>query len=344
MSLPVPPAGVVPNRIFEAYWKFASERQRIFWRRYRRTPISLDLDKPLLWTDDPILQMFKFTNTYRVLDRVSQYLLKNVIYTGCTDAGCQAHQWPNNTVFRIMFFKLFNRPETWELMCQGLGEEPSLNNWDVSKYDAILTAAQDRGERIYSNAYMMTAAGSNGDRRHRMYLKLWDKMFLEDQMADKIMAAPSLEEVYNIIRPYRTMGPFLAMQYAIDINYSEVIDFQETDFIIAGPGARRGILKCFDTTGGMPEADIIRWVQATQDEQFAARELEFEKIGNRPLQLIDCQSLFCETDKYARAAFPEVQVDTGSWDAQKRARIKQKFSENTKSIEYVFPPKWGIKL
>ncbi len=329
------PDGVVPNKLFDTYWYFAAERQKVFWKRY--------VGEPGPWSDDKILQSYKFTNTYRVLDRVSQYLLKNVIYTGCTDLGCGYHAIPENILFRIMFFKLFNRPETWELLTREIGEEPTMYiNFDV--YDRILTAAQDRGERIYSNAYMMTAAGSNGERRHRMYLKLYDKMFNEDKIADKILQAESLEAIYNILRPYRTMGPFLAMQYAIDLNYSDLVNFQETDFIIAGPGARRGILKCFESTGGLPEADIIRWVQATQDQQFAARGLTFKKIGDRPLQLIDCQSLFCEVDKYTRASNPEVQVDTGSWDAQKRARIKQNFKENTKKIEYVFPPKWGVTL
>jgi hypothetical protein len=339
-----PPAGVVPNKIFDAYWYFAAERQNIFWRRYERIPVSLNLDDDTVrWTNDPILQTFKFTNTYRCLDRVSQYLLKNVIYGGDPPAVSDCTK-PRDTIFRIMFFKLFNRPETWELMCRELGAEPSLINWDVSKYDAILTAAQDRNERIFSNAYMQTAAGCNGERRHRMYLKLWDKMFIEKDLADKIIAAPSLEAVYNAIRPYRTMGNFLAMQYTIDINYSEIIDFSETDFIIAGPGAKRGINKCFDTIGDKSEADVIRWVQSTQDAQFAARGLEFKKIGDRPLQLIDCQSLFCEVDKYSRAAFPEPQVYTESGNATKVARIKQKFSENVKPIEYVFPPKWNIVL
>ena len=353
-----PPTGVIPNKIFDTYWYFASERQRIFWKRYAGESGP--------WTKDPILQTYKFTNTYRVLDRVSQYLLKNVIY--CPDADDYKAA---NTVFRIMLFKLFNRPETWELLTKELGDAPSIHNWDITKYDTILTSAQDRGKCIYSNAYMMTAAGSNGDRRHRMYLKLWDRMFFEDGLAVNIKKAPNFEAVYNLIRPYRTMGPFLAMQYAIDINYSEVTDFLETDFIVAGPGARRGILKCFDSIGNHKETDVIRWIQETQDEQFTSRGLIFKKIGQgpnpdcplcqglgswvegepcgciksgRPLQLIDCQSLFCEVDKYTRASNPEVQVDTGSWDAQKRARIKQKFSENTERINYVFPPKWGITL
>src|SRR4051794_3952118 len=61
------------TKVFWTYWKFAAERQSIFFRR---------LSDPLPWTNDPILTKFKFTNAYRASDRVSQYLIKNVAYTG----------------------------------------------------------------------------------------------------------------------------------------------------------------------------------------------------------------------------------------------------------------------
>jgi hypothetical protein len=58
--------------VFDAYWQFAAERQRIFFRRHDGIAGVL--------TNDPVLQLFKFTNAYRASDRVSQYLIKRVIY------------------------------------------------------------------------------------------------------------------------------------------------------------------------------------------------------------------------------------------------------------------------
>ena len=40
------------------------------------------------------------------------------------------------------------------------------------------------------------------------------------------------------------MGDFLAFQLLIDLNYSNLTDFSEMDFVVAGPGARDGIRKC----------------------------------------------------------------------------------------------------
>ena len=85
--------------VFDAYWKFAAERQRIFFRRLEGVPGAV--------TTDPVLKLFKFTNAYRASDRVSQYLLRNVIYR---------HDLPSdarNVFFRTILFKLFNKIETW---------------------------------------------------------------------------------------------------------------------------------------------------------------------------------------------------------------------------------------
>jgi len=54
------------------------------------------------------------------------------------------------------------------------------------------------------------------------------------------------------------------------------------------------------------------------------------------LQLIDCQNIFCEVDKYARIKHPDIK---GNSD---RTRIKQKFRINTKPLALWFPPKWGL--
>lgn len=63
-----------PNENFQYYLNFMVERMEIFWKRYFHVPFPL--------TDDPIFREFKFTNVYRALDRVSQYLIGNVIYNG----------------------------------------------------------------------------------------------------------------------------------------------------------------------------------------------------------------------------------------------------------------------
>ena len=63
---------LVRPQVHDAYWRFAARRHEIFLRRTRGD------SEP--WSDDVILQRFKFCNTFRATDRVSQYLIREVIY------------------------------------------------------------------------------------------------------------------------------------------------------------------------------------------------------------------------------------------------------------------------
>ena len=71
-----------------------------------------------------------------------------------------------------------------------------------------------------------------------------------------------------------------------------------------------------------------------QDEHFERLDLEWSGLYGRRLHAIDCQGLFCETDKYARAAFPELKSN--------RVRIKQEFRPAAAPLPLFYPPKWGI--
>ena len=108
------------------------------------------------------------------------------------------------------------------------------------------------------------------------------------------------------------------------------------EFVIPGPGARDGLRKCFADSGGLSDAELIRLMADRQHEECARLGLEFATLWGRPLQLIDCQNLFCEVDKFARVAHPEASGWTG------RTRIKQKFTAGGEPIDFWYPPKWGL--
>jgi len=69
--------------------------------------------------------------------------------------------------------------------------------------------------------------------------------FIKQKKLRALVQAQSLEELYQIFCSCPLIGGFLGYQYAIDMNYSPVITFDENDFVKAGIGAMRGIKKCF---------------------------------------------------------------------------------------------------
>jgi hypothetical protein len=315
-------APAVPSIAFDTYWRFAVERQNIFFRRFSCQP------QP--WTEDPILAINKFTNAYRASDRVSQYLIRNVIY------GEKPFTSPAETFFRTMLFKLFNKIETWEALKTAFGEI-TFEEYSFSRYSKVLEDIIGAGTSIYSAAYIMPSGGGilGHKRKHQNHLRLIE-MMMRDDVPNKLSDTKRMHKGFELLLGYPTIGRFLAYQYITDINYSEMVDFSEMEFVTPGPGALDGIRKCFTSLGGLNESEIIRFMADIQEREFERLGLGFKSLWSRRLQLIDCQNLFCEVDKYSRVKHPELSGDSG------RSRIKQKYRAGKPPIEYMYPGKWKI--
>jgi hypothetical protein len=311
-----------PSEVYDTYWRFAAERLAIYYRRLR------DPDGP--WTADPVLRAYRFTNAYRAADRVSQYLIREVQYRE------DRSQAPAEVFFRTMLFKLFNRIETWECLERKLGAL----SWQSVALDEISRILDDeilRDRRIYSAAYIMPSPALGHKRKHANHLALLARM-MSDSLPAKLSRAHDLRTCYELMLNYPGLGPFLAFQYVIDLNYSSLLDFEESQFVVAGPGALDGTAKCFKDVAKQSPAHIIYWMVERQDEEFARLGLEFKGLFGRKLQPIDCQNLFCEISKYARVAHPTVTGVAG------RTRIKQRYqAANDAGVAPFFPPKWDIQ-
>ena len=208
--------------VFDTYWKFAVKRQDAFFSR-----VDGDFSP---WSSDPILSEFKFTNAYRASDRVSQYLIKNVIYSKRWSLG--------DTVFRILLFKLFNKIETWKLLEYHFGEL-SLATFDVNKFDRVLEKAMISGGTIYSAAYIIPSGSKKkyiGVRKHRFHLLLLESL-IKSKLPLRLRKCSSMEEGFNTLLEIESFGPFLAYQFITDLNYSEWFDYSEKEFVIPGPGS-----------------------------------------------------------------------------------------------------------
>lgn len=311
----------VPRRgVYDFYWYFASERQRAFSRRVSGQPSP--------WTDDPILREYKFCNVFRAADRVSQYMIREVCYH---DETCTAA----DRLFQIVAFRTFSKIETWRTLRELLGRYPVLADLADGSFGEGLEEAKARNGGLYTGAFILCAADAYGQpSKHRNHVELFRHMFLHDDLGEALQQASSLRQVYDELHRYPLIGDFMAYQIAIDLNYADVINFSENEFTQAGPGALRGIRKCFEDLGGFTPTEIILWMVEHQDEEFDRLGRPFEGLFGRPLHAIDCQGMFCETDKYCREAAPEL--------ASARKRIKARFTPTPEPMHLFFPPKWGI--
>jgi len=308
------------QEVFDTYWRFAAERQAIFHRR--------STGQPDPWTEDPILGHYKFCNAFRASDRVSQYLLRDVIY------GRHGADLPAEDAFlRIVLFRIFSRERTWDVIEEATGGLTRAT-FDTERLAMVLSKAKVDGP-IYTAAFILCAANPYGfTTKHQNHLELVRRMFTPGSLGGTLARAQSLREVYEAFLEWPMIGPFLAYQLAIDLNYSEHLDFSEDEFTIPGPGAVRGLQKVFADFGGNRPEDLIKAMVEQQDQHFERLGLDFQNLFGRRLHAIDCQGLFCETDKYSRVAFPELKSN--------RQRIKQVHRPNPEPLPLFYPPKWGL--
>jgi 5-hmdU DNA kinase-like protein len=306
--------------VYRAYWHLAAERQRIFEARLS------DAQDP--WSTDPILRRYRFCNAFRASDRVSQYLIRDVVYSpsGFT---------PTDRILRTILFRLFSRPQTWEMIEERCGPLRA-ESFDPETIGAVLDKAKAAGQTLYTSAFILCANRAYGYRRkHRNHLALLNAM-LADRLPEQLLEAPSLESLYEQLRAYPLIGPFMAYQLAIDLNYGPDFDFSEDDFTVPGPGAIRGLAKVFRDLGDFSPSQAIHWLRERQAVVNEELGISPPTLFGRQLHAIDCQNLLCELDKYARVKFPELRSD--------RTRIKQVFKPAGSLPEPFYPPRWGIRL
>ena len=308
------------KRIYDLYWTFASRRQAAFEHRLTGAPWP--------WSDDPIIQTFKFCNVYRAADRVSQYMISDVAYWA--DAGDYADR-----AFQIVAFRTFSNIATWDGLRKELGRAPRLADLASGAFERALGRIKERNGGLYTGAFILCANKVFGfDEKHQNHVGLFKQMFFKERFDRSIAGANSLEQVVNALQSFPLFGPFMAYQTAIDLNYSELIDFSENDYTQPGPGALRGLKKAFVDLGDYSPADAILWMTEIQEAAFSALNLPFHGLFGRALHAIDCQGLFCELDKYCREAAPEL--------TSNRTRIKAKYTPSPDPLSFFFPPKWGL--
>lgn len=326
-----------PNDNFLYFLYFMKERMDIFWKRFEGNPSP--------YSEDILFQNFKFTNVYRILDRSSQFLIKEVIQNG--------KKYSKEDMFwRIILYKHFNLPDTWIYLENKLGDITS--DTDFDDIEKSLKELSREG-KIYSNAYMLTASFMRSDPilnkfklksgmpKYKMYLNIFKKSFFDEGIMKDIIGSKSMEDAFNNFKRVVSIADFLAYQFVQDINYSDIVDFSMNEFCAAGPGTRRGLERCFDIEGTPDYGEMVIWVYNNLDElrrEYSNKfeiDLTFRPLPNFNPQVPDLSNCFCETDKYLRGAG----IATEGKEIHGK-RIKASFKPSSQSIDYVFPNKFNV--
>lgn len=260
----------------EPLWYWMTERHAIYERR------SCGLPKP--WTEDPILQKYRFCNVYRELDRVTVWIREN---------------WRDPYA---------NHPNLWFAMCvarqinsintlRRLGFPVASKRHYVDHVRDTLEEMYRNRERIYGAAYIITAGGRAG----KKYLYTANKVLspiaaLAPDFARRGAGPTALQDIHSQLSQYIGFGPFISYEVASDLRWTRYFDGSDhLSWANPGPGAKRGLGRLYygDRKAKISKDEMLEMMQELLRLAPAA-------TGLKNLEMREIEHSLCEVDKYLR--------------------------------------------
>ena len=279
--------------LIKEFFEFMRKREQIRINRESGVPREQ-------WTDDPILQKYKFTNVKREHDRTTRELMDG-FYSGHNDAP------PAQRLVNCAMARYFGRSSTviefgWRTDWSPDGQQ------DLR---ARIEARMTRREKIFTGAYIIPNCGMMEDK----YIIV---LGILRQIADWSYTSgwwrPDLtfrEFVKGLCFNVVGVGSFMAKEVILDFILSSgwtPPDWQTWTPI--GPGARRGAARVVSEDGRLVSPlSEAKGLEVAKDLYDAYRQTAIPGIPKPDLwpedwvklDLADIQFQLCEFDKYMRA-------------------------------------------
>jgi alpha-glutamyl/putrescinyl thymine pyrophosphorylase clade 1 len=257
---------------------FMQERHAIWERKVAGQP------KP--WTQDPILQSYRFCNVYRELDTVTVWINNNWRNPNFMDPDV----W-----FAMAVARLTNWPDTMEEIGYPVP-------WDPSHF--VKTLEDLRGSKVFTGAYMIP--GGPAKMSKPFYLAtgvlgpLWEK---RDYIRPK--AGEPLAAFHSRLTEFKGMGSFLAGQVVCDTKYTKALEKAPDwwTWACSGPGSKRGLNRVLGRLPNTPWTEK-EWFRNFGLVKCVTDQLAFDAKMS-PVHGQDLQNCLCEFDKYQRVKYGE---------------------------------------
>jgi hypothetical protein len=250
------------------------------------------------WTQDPILQNYKFCNVHRENDAVTKWIATNWRDKNPRDPNI----WMAMAIARYI-----NWPPTLAELKYPNWKTPRGNiAWKDDLY-CVLHNRRDREEKIFSSAYMITTHGHKVDKFtyivDAVLMTLWDSRRELDAKNFH-----TLHDYHKALSSHEGVGSFMAAQIIADVKYTPqwLLTSDWETFAASGPGSRRGLnrVMAFPATQTWKEEF---WKGCLLDLKSKIDPL-VKKAGIPPIHAQDLQNCLCEFDKYERIRLGEGQM------------------------------------
>lgn len=280
-------AAQIQTKTLSRFFRFATEREEIRLRRAAGGPAP--------WTQDQVLQQFRFCNIYREDDATTVWFRDSV----------RQRLWVDPKVLvATVAFRWFNYVPTGRLILPWL-----VGGWDREGVESVLRPLQARGQKLFTGAYLIKSPPGKDkltgildcidavDRGRGALLALWD---------------PTLEQFHEGLMRFPYLGPFMAYEVVTDLRHTSIL-CKASDVLTwasPGPGAARGIgwligsgkspispksTKALSYTSKKSRGYLIALMREVLDasrEQWPAKWRRWE--------MREVEHVLCEYDKFRR--------------------------------------------
>ena len=264
------------------FYEFMKKRESLRLRK--------EAGEPWPWTDDEILQTYKFTNVKRAHDRTTKWFWSELDQHVTTPL---THQLFNCALFRYFGTTEFFKAVRWQ------------SHWTDFEQSTVKSKAAYRlahKERVFTGAYVITNQGISAP-KYEVVVDHFLTPFWEScgELVDIARTTKSWEAVAKEMMTLKGFGGtgFMTKEILQDAMHTPVLSdcTDRNTWCPVGPGARRGINRVLGLDPKAPinadkGLDIMRQIFNTQDEYWPDYPGE--------LELHDIQFQLCEFDKYER--------------------------------------------
>lgn len=275
------------NPQLDDFWWFLNERHRIY--------VAKSAGKPKPWTTDVVLQTYKFTNIFRELDKDTIWCRENIREP--------LRDEPELLLFNVALFRQTGGTEGW----QGI-----VRKWDHAKHAAKYIAAQGRGLKVFTSAYMVTgmfpdAKGGNKVTGLFKYAlqPVWEN---RKALVRLCQTERSLEALTNALGQF--MGwkgnRFMAYEVACDLLHTPLLvgALDQYTWANPGPGAQRGLSRIYggkiDNGRGAASRPRDICIEEMRELLKQAPKQLGKHIPRKDVDMRTIEHTLCEWDKHQR--------------------------------------------
>lgn len=292
------------------FYDFVTERYKIHLRKDV-------LHKEAPWTNDGVLQQYKFCNVRREHDRQSQCIIKNISTNPCLSL--------EDKIVNSFYFRAWNN---WDTMKDLGGPWAAKDLYSSQMKQQIRPIYQELATEDPDRKWWSSAYNQGGTKQAWRYPNPNEKInkeydiplrvfhigqwLKEHNTVEKLLNANDQKAAFEAIKEIKGFADFLAYQVFVDLTYIKEFPFSENEFIIAGPGCKKGLDYLFDDYDGMSPEEALFWLRDNVDHIFSKimapngqywdpRELFIDLPEyDRCLNIMSLENCMCELAKYIR--------------------------------------------